>query len=254
MIKPITPEDQARFLESVQQVLLRSTQQGIGTLSEKTIHATLKNYYSPTTWHHEAKVGRYYADILIGNHILEIQTRQFNTMRKKLEAFLPDYKVTIIYPVAHTKWLQWIDEETGELTNKRKVPKRGTLYNIMPELYKIKPFLLDPNLNLRIVLIDVEETRLLNGWSRNKKKGASRNDGMPTQLVAEVSIETLEDYAKFLPEGLPSPFTTKDYKKCAKVSEQVASTALNILYYIGTVERVGKKGNAFLYEPTMPYD
>ena len=93
-----------------------TTAGGIGTLSEKTIHATLKYYYAPNDRYHERKVGTYFADIMVDGEIIEIQTRNFNTLRKKLECFLMEHEVTIVYPVAHTKWLSWIDEETGEIS------------------------------------------------------------------------------------------------------------------------------------------
>ena len=41
----------------------------------------------------------YVADIYKDGEIIEIQTRQFNRMRGKLQAFLPLYPVTIVYPI-----------------------------------------------------------------------------------------------------------------------------------------------------------
>lgn len=224
------------------------TSRGVGTLNEKTIHAVLKNYYSPDTLYHEIKVGNYVADILIGHQILEIQTRNFNTMRKKLDAFLPNYDVTIVYPIAYIKWLCWINDETGEVSSKRKSPKKGTIYSIIPELYRLKNYLTHPNLHFILTFLNVEEYRLLNGWSHDKKRGSSRHDGIPTELIGEIHLHTLADYEQFLPCDLPSVFTTKDYQKHAKVSQRIAGTALNILYHLGLVVRTGKKGNAFLYE------
>ena len=109
-------------------------------------------------------------------------------------------------------------------------------------------FLTNPRLHFIISLIDVEETRYLNGWSRDKKKGSSRMDGTPVDIYDELRIDTMEDYAKLLPNTLPERFTTKDYAKCARISQNFASTGLNILLETGTVKRVGKIGNAYLYE------
>jgi len=221
---------------------------GIGTLNEKSIHATLKNFYAPYAAHQEIKVGGYVADIMIGQEIIEIQTRNFNTMRKKLEAFLKHYDVTIVYPVAHTKWLSWINEETGEVTKKRKSPKTGSLYQIVPELYRIKPFLSHPKLHFILPLMAVEEYRLLNGWSHDKKRGSTRHDGVPCALIDEIYISQICDYYQFLPDELPPIFTTKDLSSIAKISSSYAVTLLNILHHLDVVKRVGKKGNAFLYE------
>lgn len=243
--------DSALFYQACQQLNKQNlTNKGVGTLNEKTIHAVLKHYYAPNTLYHEIKIGNYVADILIDGQILEIQTRNFNTMRKKLDAFLPHYDVTIVYPIAYTKWLCWINDETGEVSSKRKSPKKGTIYSIIPELYRIKSYLTHPNLHFILTFINVEEYRLLNGWSQNKKRGSSRHDGIPTELIGEIHLHSLEDYDQLLPSDLPPVFTTKDYMKHAKVSQKVAGTALNILYYLGLVIRTGKKGNAFLYERT----
>lgn len=221
---------------------------GIGTLSEKSVHAILKNYYEPDEDHQEIPIDNYVADIYAAGEIIEIQTRQFNKLRDKLEAFLPLYQVTVVYPIPREKWLIWIDQESGEFSKKRKSPAKGNPYVAFPELYKIKMFLKDPNLKLRLVLIDMEEYRLLNGWSRDKKKGSSRFDRIPTELVEEVEINCLEDYMQFVPCELEGSFTSKEFAKAAHIPVSLAQTVLNILYHVGTVTRVGKKGQQYLYE------
>ena len=123
---------------------------GIGTLSEKTVHAVLKNYYAPDEDMHEIPIENFVADIFDGEAVIEIQTRSFQNMRRKLAAFLPLYPVTIVYPIPHVKWLHWMDEETGEISPGRKSPKKGNAYQAFIELYKIRPFLKDPNLRKRL--------------------------------------------------------------------------------------------------------
>lgn len=220
---------------------------GIGTLSEKTVHAILKNYYEPDEDRQEIPIENYVADIYADGEIIEIQTRQFNKIREKLKCFLPLYPVTIVYPIPRIKWIIWIDEESGELSQKRKSPIKGNPYYIFPELYKIKSFLKDSNLRLKLVLLDVEEYKLLNGWSRDKKKGATRYDRIPTELVEEVEINCLEDYMQFVPYELEDEFTSKEFAKAARISVSLAQNVLNILYHVGIVTRVGKKGNQYLY-------
>lgn len=228
-------------------------QNGIGTLREKTVHSVLKYYYAPDPIYHEIKIGQYVADICIDGEIFEVQTRNFNTMRSKLDYFLQEHDVTIIYPVAHTKWLSWMDMETGELSPKRKSPKTGTFYQIIPELYRIKMFIRYPNLHFIIALIDIEETRYLNGWSHNKKRGSSRMDGIPVNLYDEIRIDTMSDYGIFLPENLVEAFTSKDLAKTAKISQQAAGTLLNVLLETKIVERIGKTGNSYLYKKTTGF-
>ncbi len=220
---------------------------GIGTLSEKTVHSVLKSYLSPNPVNHEIKVGNFVADIYTGDEIIEIQTRNFDKLRRKLEAFLAIAPVTIAYPIPNKKWIRWVNPQTGEISPPRKSPKTGTPYYIFPELYKIKNYLNHPNLTLRIFLINLEEYRFLDGWSQDKKKGSTRCDRIPTELVEEFVITKPCDYHLFIPKELNSSFTSREYKKASGLPMHHAQTALNILYYVGVVERIGKKGNSFLY-------
>ncbi len=240
--------DQERFEEAKKKIIGIDRQRlGIGTLSEKTVHAILKNYYEPDEDKQEIPIENYVADIYADGEIIEIQTRQFNKLRDKLNVFLSLYPVTIVYPIPREKWLIWIDEESGELSKKRKSPAKGNPYVAFIELYKIKMFLKNPNLRLKLVLLDMEEYRLLNGWSKDKKKGSTRYDRIPTQLVEEIDINCIQDYMQFVPYELEDAFTVKEFAKAAHIPVALAQTVLNILYYIGTVERIGKKGKAYLY-------
>lgn len=242
-------QENIRFEEAKRKIIGVDRQRlGIGTLSEKTVHAILKNYYEPDEDRQEIPIENYVADIYCNDEIIEIQTRQFDKLRGKLSAFLPLYPVTIVYPIPREKWLIWIDEESGELSNKRKSPAKGTPYTAFKELYRIKMFLKNPNLRLKLVLLDMEEYRLLNGWSKDKKKGSTRYDRIPTNLVEEVDITCPQDYIQFVPYDLEEPFTTKDFAKTVHITVTTAQTVLNILHYVGCVERIGKKGNAYLYQ------
>ena len=221
---------------------------GIGTLAEKSLHAILKNYYEPNEDRQEIPIENYVADIFADGEIIEIQTRQFDKMRGKLAAFLPLYPVTIVYPIPHEKWLIWIDEESGSLSKKRKSPRKGNPYLVFPELYKIKAYLKDPNLRLRLVLLDVEEYKLLNGWSKDRKKGASRYDRIPTELVREIELDCPQDFLQFVPFELEGAFTSKEFAAAARIPLSLARTVLNILYHVEAVARVGKRGRLYLYE------
>lgn len=241
--------DRKAFENAKQKVIGIDRQRlGIGTLSEKTVHAILKNYYEPDEDHQEIPIQNYVADIYANGEIIEIQTRQFDKMRGKLTAFLPMYPVTIVYPIPREKWLIWIDEESGELSKKRKSPRKGTPYTVFPELYKIKMFLKDPNLRLRLVLLDMEEYKLLNGRSRNRKKGASRYDCITTELVQEIEIDDPRDFLQFVPLELEGAFTSKDFAAAAHIPLSLAQIVLNILLHMETVSRVGKSGRLYLYE------
>lgn len=241
--------DEARFEQAKQKIIgMNRERQGIGTLGEKTIHAVLKNYYAPDCEMQEIPIENFVADIFTGTEIIEIQTRSFNVMRRKLDTFLKEYPVTIVHPIPRIKWVSWIDEETGEASPKRKSPKKGNPYQAFVELYKIRPFLKNENLHFKFALIDMEEYRLLNGWSRDKKRGSERFDRIPLEFVEEVCIDRREDYMQFVPFDLPEPFTSREFAKCAKIPMRLANVVLLILTDLSVVTRVGKQGNCYLYE------
>ena len=161
--------DKKRF-EEIRDAAVSSGREGrsIGTYKEKTLHAILKDYYAPDKSMQEISVDGYVADIYTGQEIIEIQTANFNKMRAKLNCFLPNYPVTVVYPIARIKYLSWIDEATGECSKPRKSPVKGSVYRAFVELYKIKSILSQENLCLCFPLLEVEEYRLLNGWSQDK--------------------------------------------------------------------------------------
>ncbi len=241
--------DQQKFEEACDKIIgVQREREGIGTLGEKTVHAVVKNYLEPREAYQEIKIDGFYADICNEEGIIEVQTRNFNTLRKKLQVFLPAHKVTIVYPIPYTKWLCWIDEETGEVSKRRKSPKQGSIYMIFRELYRIREFLNDPNLQLHMILMDMEEYRLLNGWSRDKKKGSTRFDRIPVALVDEYRITESIDYSLFIPDSLNESFTSKDYQKAIQMSAKHASTGLLLLNEVAAVERVGKEGRMYVYK------
>ena len=240
--------DREKFRNACGKVINHERQRnGIGTLGEKTLHAVLKNYYEPFGENQEIKIGGYVADIVGENGVIEIQTRNFNKLLKKLEAFLEFCDVTVVYPMPALKYLRCLDVTTGELSERRKSPHKASIYECFPELYKIKYTLDNPRFHLRLCMLEVEEIRYLNGWSKDKKRGSSRCDRIPIDLLEEVCINTNEDFNIFIPSSLPEQFTSADYAKECRIRRSAAQTGLNILTYLNIVERTGKDGRTIIY-------
>ena len=240
--------DRKIFHQAIERIVNQERERyGIGTLSEKTVHAVVKHYMEPNEDYHEVPLEGFVADIFREDAVTEIQTAHFNVLRRKLDKFLPLYPVTIVYPIPAVKWVIWVDPGSGAEVSRRKSPKKGSPYQAFNELYKIKSYLGDPNLRILFLFIDMEETRLLDGWSRDKKRGATKYDRIPLELVDEMLFERVEDYRMMIPPEL-SGFTTREYAKSTKIPLSHAQTALNIFYYLNVVERKEKKGNSYLYE------
>ena len=241
--------DREAFEQAKLKVLLKQNDpHGFGTLQEKTVHAVMKLYYEPNEDFHEVPVEGYIADIYADGHIIEIQNGNFNRLRSKLAAFLPLYQVTVVLPIPHYKWVIWMEEETGELSKKHKSPVTGNVYHAFPELYKIKQHLGHPNLSFAFPLLDLDEYRLLNGWSKNRKRGSSRYDRMPLSLFDEVRIDRTEDFLQLVPYELEEPFTVREFAQAVGIHRDLSGSVLPLLAYMQLLTRAGKRGREYLYE------
>ena len=241
--------DKQLFYDACEKIIGKArSDKGIGTLGEKTLHAVLKNYYEPHEDNHEIKVGRFFADIVGEQGVIEIQTRNFGSLLEKLDNFLEFCDVTVVYPLPALKYVAWLDMDTGEIGEKHRSPKKCRIYDAFQEIIRIKYALDNPRFHLVLCFLEIDEIRYLNGWSENKKRGSSRCDRIPKDIIEEVRFDCVQDYRKFLPEGLPEEFTSAHYAKACKINRQLASSGLNILNYLGLVERIGKKGNSYIYK------
>ena len=121
------------------------------------------------------------------------------------------------------------------------------------ELYKIRPFLGDPNLSFELLLIDLDEYRLLDGWSRDKKRGSHSYDRIPLRMEDRMILTCPRDYMQLVPADLPEPFTSADFARAAGFKKNCFSTVMLLLTEMGVVERIGKKGNWWLYRVTQDW-
>lgn len=251
--------EQQRFAAACAAARARADAMGIGTLHEKLLHAALKYYACPDPACHEVPVGRFVADVCQQGRITEIQTRSFGPLRRKLEALLPEWEVTVLCPIAQVKWLRMVDPATGEVSPRRRSPKTGRVFELYHELGRIQPCLLHPNLTIQVLLLEVEELRYPGGGRR----GYQRWDWEPLALLGEVVLHTPADYRQLLPPGLPDPFPFAALHKGSRLTERTARRGLSALCRAGVVERAGQEGRRILYrvsalaggaaqEPSLP--
>ena len=244
----VTTEDKNKFDRACKTVLdEHCLQRGVGTLGEKSMHACLKNFYAPDFCEQEIKIKNHIADIYKDGEIIEIQTRNLGALKKKLDNLLDDYHITVVHPIAHHKWLYYIDEGTGEISNKRKSPKCGDIYDAFYELYNIRDYISHPHMHICLPLIDVHEYRLKKAGARNRRKSTTRYDRIPVELVDEIYLHEPKDYIRFIPKGLSKSFTIKDYAKAVHIDRQYAWSGIQILKSAGIVGQTGKQGNTHIY-------
>ena len=219
---------------------------GIGTLSEKSLHAVLKRYYQPAEAYREIRVGRYVADVVTQDGcILEIQTRSLSAIKKKLSVFLEQYEVILVHPVPHLRWMRTVEGKNGLTGPRRRCGREGCVWDAFRELSFLHEYLSCPNLHIVLPLVDLEELRL-EGTRRN-----ARVDRIPMKLFDEIRLFTREDYWALLPEGLPENFSSRDMSHLLGISPDAARLALYVMFHAGALLRIGKEGNRILYHKTQ---
>lgn len=239
--------DKMRFAEARRKLLEKPQSKGIGTLSEKTVHAVLKEYYGGGEENKEIPLGGFVADVVSEDGVIEIQTRALYRLERKLEALLPLCRVTVVYPIEARKYLLDIDPDSGELISKRLSPKRVKIWHGIAELYGIRKFLGDENLTVRFPVLTVEETRIR---AVEKKRRADKIDKLPADMTEEVVIRRKEDIAALLPEKLPDGFTSAEFAKLCRINADTAGKCIRVLSVMGIITECGKQGRCKLWKKT----
>ena len=220
----------------------------IGTYKERSQHLILKLYYEPDTSCHEIRVAGHVADILNCDGITEIQTSSFGNLVKKLDVFLPDHKVRIVYPCAVRQRVCWADPERGEVVfgNYRSYPKN--VYKLLPELLPIKGVLDNENLKIEIVFTSVSDMRLLDGYGPERKLRATKTDKIPDEIIDIASVDKKDDLLKILDLPWGESVSRQELSKLLGMSGRKFWMAQTCLEEMGIISLAGKEGNKKIYK------
>ena len=237
-----------------------SQDKGIGTLAEKRMHAIIKKFICEDESCHEIIIGdmladgdegkkrkKITADVCFDGHIYEVQTGGFFPLKKKIEWYMTHTAdhITVIAPIAAVKYLSWIDPASGVASERRRSPKRGRVQDIAKELYWLSDFIGKENFDISVMLLEIEEYRMQDGWGNGGKRGSNRYERIPLSLIDEIPLRSKEDYkTHFLPDALPSQFTAADYAKTTRIRGKATYSMLKILEALGLIEKSEKIGRA----------
>ncbi len=222
-------------------------EQGIGTLNEGSLHGALKAYIAPDPSHWEIRIGNSVCDIVRDGEIFEIQTRNFRSIKKKLALLLETNVVTVVYPIVKEKRVYWVEPDTGEINGGRLSPRKGKNSDVLRELVALGELASHKNLRLRLISVKADEYKYKNGWSEDKKRGATRMDRVVTDICDDCTFAP-EEFIKLLPEGLVGKFTAKEASKLTNLKPNVMSSALLLFTKMEFVKRVGRDKRGYVYE------
>ena len=118
----------------------------------------------------------------------------------------------------------------------------------MAELYPLIPYLSHPQLKFQLLLLEVHDFKLLSEHRGRQKKDAQRYERIPLSLIDEIFLNTPEDFARFLPDGLPSPFTVKEFSKATGIRGRDAYSAVRVLTALDLLEATAPIGRSMAFE------
>ena len=229
---------------------LQNESHGINLLNEKQLHAALKAWYVRPGDQVEVAVDGYIIDIIRGDLLIEIQTRSFSALKKKVTELVKQHPVRLAYPVATEKWIVRLPEKGDRILGRRRSPRRGIPADVFEELVSFPELISNSNFSIELLLIQEEEVRRQDrrrGWRR---KGWTIDERRLLKVLDWLVLETPADVAALIPEDLVTPFTTSDLALAVGRPRRLAQRMAYCLRAMGCITPAGKQGNAILYTRT----
>lgn len=218
----------------------------IGTLSEKSLHAALKKRLRRRGDRVEQRLEGFVVDILRGRDVIEIQTRNFSAMKRKLDRLTASRSVRLVYPVAREKWIVRESPDGSEVLGRRRSPSRGDVLSLFQELVSIPELVLRKNLSIEVLLIVEEDVRRQTG-RRWRRDGWSSHDRRLVEISGRTVFAGPADYAALLPDKLGETFTNRDLAAAIRRPRWLAEKMTYVLRRMGVIEATGREGRAVVY-------
>ena len=216
-------------------------------MNEYSLHSELKTVCSLPGDQFEVKLGGYIVDILRGNLVIEVQTKNFSALKEKLQTLTKSHPVRLIHPLPETKWITYVTKD-NVIVNKRKSPKRGKLTDIFRELVMIPTLIGVANFSLEVLFIDEEEVRCADGRGSWRRKGVSIKERRLLRVNRRVLFQSKADFLNVLPGGLNDVFTNNELARLAKISVRIARQITYCLRKSGVIRIVEKKGRILIFQ------
>ena len=220
----------------------------IGTLKESSLHAALKQWYKEPGDKLEEPIDGYVIDIVRNNLLIEIQTGNFSSIKKKLEILTENYELRLIYPIVRDKLIVKMDPISNEVITMRNSPKHGTYYDIFEELIRIPHLVPKMNFTIELLLIQIEENLKINGAGNLRRIGRSIYDRKLVKVLERRQFYTPIDFLMLKPTGLRTPYTNMELALSLNKPLRLAQKMSYCLRKMEMVKVVGKKGRAFLFD------
>ena len=216
-------------------------------LNEKPLHAAIKSWYAKPNDKVEVDLYGYVVDILRDDLIIEIQTKSFSKICKKLATLSDKHPIRLVYPIPMEKWIIKVDRNRKKQLSRRKSPKRRGYEDLFYELVSIPALLKKPNFALEVLLIQEEEIRIHDPHQAWRRGGWVTHERRLLEVVEKRRFSHPKDFANFIPPSIHGEFTTPELAAGLQVSNRLAGKIAYCLREMGAIVAVGKRGRALLY-------
>ena len=216
----------------------------IGTLNEKSLHASLKLWLSEPGDQFEVPLDGYVIDIMRGDELIEVQTGSFSPLKKKLRKLTESHRVHLVYPIAAEKWIV----KNEKLKSRRKSPKRGNVFDLFAELVYIPDLLINENFSVEALLIQQEDLRVYDAKrAGRRRRGWVTKERYLLDVVERRPFYNSAELLALIPDTLPEQFTTSELAKAIGQPQRTAQKVAYCMRHLYEFQLVGKRGNAHLY-------
>lgn len=220
----------------------------IGTLQERSLHASLKEMYTQGDARTEVSVDGFVVDVVKDGLLIEIQTRNFAAIKNKLFSLLKNHPVRLVYPLPKKKWILKQTPDGLKQLSRRSSPKQCGFEDVFDELIRIPNFIAHSNFSIEVLLIEEEEIRRQDGKGSWRRRGWSIVDRKLIEVIDRRLYEKPSDFLHFIPESLEKPFRNSDLVEALGISRRLGQRLTYCLRKMNALKAVGKKGNAFLHD------
>jgi hypothetical protein len=224
----------------------------VGTLNEGHLHASLKARYLEPGDRTETAVDGYIVDILRDGLIIEIQTRNFSSIARKMRDLVSRHRVRLVHPIARDAWIVKLPHAAGDRTTRRKSPKHRHAVDIFDELVSFPELIAHENFELDLVLIAEETVWRFDRGKRWRRRGWVTAERRLLDVYETVALRRGSDYAALMPGALPPEFLTSDLANALGCARPLAQKMAYCLRNSGLIEKVGSRGNAMVYAAAKP--
>jgi len=216
-------------------------------MNQHSLHSAIKNWYSLPGDKFEVRIDDSIVDIVREHLLIEIQTRNFSAIKKKLTKLLENHQVRLVYPISQLKWIVYVTE-SGEIIRRRKSPKKGRLVDLFYELVNASNLIRHENFSLEVLMIEEEEVRCNDGKGSWRRRGVSIKDRRLMNVKGRILFKNEREFLSFLPSDLTKPFTNRSLAKLSGFSIYLTRKITYCLRKMGVITIAGKNGKELIFE------